>query len=320
MDSPLISVIIPVYKVEQYIRKCVDSVIEQTYDNLEIFLVDDGSPDKCGEICDEYARKDKRIIVIHKENGGLSDARNVALDVATGDYVMFVDSDDWIKKETCDFLIRTIQKQSVDIVCFGLAEILPSGKIAKYIKAEHSRFLTKSEAIRLLVSYGGGVGNYAWNKIYSRHLFEDVRYPKGKIYEDNGTTYKLFHKANAIYVIDKVCYNYQLRSTSISAIWYKPTAIQARLEMWKGRLEFFKTNYPEHVDIQVAQILGEMFIGMVIMKGEPEYDAFKKDVDDFITQNKPDLKKLKIYNRRIWLYYYSPILFNFYVKFILKRQ
>lgn len=319
MNSPLLSVIIPVYKVEQYIRKCVDSIIEQTYSNLEIFLVDDGSPDKCGEICDEYAKKDKRIIVIHKNNGGLSDARNAALDVAIGDFVMFIDSDDWIEKDTCEFLINTILEQHTDIVCFGITEVFASGKIKKCIKTDYPKKLTPSEAIRYLVSYDGGIGNYACNKIYSRRLFNNIRYPKGKLYEDNGTTYKLFHKANSIFVSDKLLYNYLLRSDSISANWYKPEAIQARLEMWKERLNFFKTYYPEHVDIQIAQILGEMLIGVVKLKDEPEYDTFKKDVDDFMTQNKPDLKQLKGYNRRIWLYYYSPFLFNLYVKFLLKR-
>ena len=319
MASPLISVIVPVYKVEQYIRKCVDSIVNQTYSNLEIFLVDDGSPDKCGEICDEYAKVDGRIQVIHKGNGGLSDARNIAIDRAKGDYIMLVDSDDWLERGACEFLVETIQQQQSDLVCFGIAGVLPSGKIKKYIKTETATLLTPSEAIGYLLTYGGGVGNFAVNKIYSRTLFEGIRYPKGKLYEDNGTTYKLFHQENRIYVTDQVLYNYLLRPGSISAVWYKPSAILSRIEMWEERLAFIKNYYPEHIDVQVAQILGEMYIGIVKLKNEPGYEAFKNDVHNFILQNRPDLSKLKKYNRRLWLYYYSPFLFNIYVKYLLNR-
>lgn len=110
----LISVIVPVYKVEKYIKKCIESIINQTYENLEIILVDDGSPDNCGKICDEYAKKDKRIKVIHKENGGVSSARNLGLEKSNGQYITFIDSDDWIEEEYCEILLTTLKEQNAD--------------------------------------------------------------------------------------------------------------------------------------------------------------------------------------------------------------
>ena len=116
MQNPLVSIIVPIYKVEPYLRRCLDSIVNQTYTNLEIILVDDGSPDGCPQICDEYAAKDKRIVVIHKENGGLSDARNAGLDICKGEYIFFIDSDDWIKTDTIEFLYKITQDKKSDIV------------------------------------------------------------------------------------------------------------------------------------------------------------------------------------------------------------
>ena len=130
-DEFLISIIVPIYNVELYLRRCVYSLITQTYKKIEIILVDDGSPDRCGEICDEYAKADSRVRVIHKTNGGLSSARNAALDIATGDYIMFVDSDDWIESNCCEELVKKIMEYNADIVAFGLNYVYDSGKIVK---------------------------------------------------------------------------------------------------------------------------------------------------------------------------------------------
>ena len=123
----LVSVIVPIYKVEKYLNKCVDSIINQSYKNLEIILVDDGSPDKCGEICDKYAEKDSRVKVIHKENGGLSDARNAGIDIAKGDYLLFVDSDDWITSNICEVLIKNANDNLSDIIACNQYESFDGG-------------------------------------------------------------------------------------------------------------------------------------------------------------------------------------------------
>ena len=119
-NDSLISIIVPVYNVEQYLSRCVDSLVNQTYHNIEIILVDDGSPDRSGEICDEYAKKDKRVKVIHQSNGGLSDARNTALDIAKGDYLMFVDSDDWIEPTMYEEMLSFMEKEQLDLVECGI--------------------------------------------------------------------------------------------------------------------------------------------------------------------------------------------------------
>lgn len=312
----LISVIVPVYKVEQYLSRCIDSIIHQTYRNLEIILVDDGSPDRCGEICDEYAERDNRIKVIHKENGGLSDARNVALDVMTGEYVIFVDSDDWIDCEACETVLHKIIEEQADIVVFGYSGIDSSGKVSEKIfrlKGE----ISKSMGMRSLILNEMSIGNYAWNKIYKSSLFEEVRFPKGFVYEDQGTTYKLFHKANRIFVFPVSFYNYYKRSDSITTIWYRPIAIKSRLKFWKERLLLMEKYYPENVDAQIAQILGEMYIGRIKLSKETDYEDFMKDLKEFQIHYHPDIRSLKHYNRRLKLYYYCRPLFYLYVKFVL---
>ena len=127
----LISVIVPIYKVKKYLNRCIDSVINQTYNNLEIILVDDGSPDSCPQICDEYAKKDKRIKVIHKQNGGLSDARNAGLDIASGDFVSFIDGDDYIHPQTYEIVMDVINKCPAEMICFHYQFIEPE-KIAEF--------------------------------------------------------------------------------------------------------------------------------------------------------------------------------------------
>lgn len=312
----LISVIVPVYKVEQYLSRCIDSIIHQTYQHLEIILVDDGSPDRCGEICDEYAKRDNRIKVIHKENGGLSDARNVALDAMTGDYVMFVDSDDWIDSETCESVLNQALKHQTDIVVFGLSGIDSSGKVSKTVfrlKGE----MSKSMGMRSLILNDKSIGNYVCNKIFKSSLFEEVRFPKGYMYEDQGTTYKLFHNASSIFVVPVSFYNYYKRSDSITTIWYRPIAIKSRLKFWKERLLLMEKYYPENVDAQIAQILGEMYIGRIKLGKESDYENFMNDLKEFQIQYRPDIRKLKQYNRRLKLYYYCRPLFFLYVKYYI---
>lgn len=198
----LISVIVPIYNVEKYLNKCIESIINQSYSNLEIILVDDGSKDSSGIMCDSYILKDKRIKVIHKENGGLSDARNVGLDKAKGEYIVFIDSDDWIDEKMIEILYNIIKKNNSDI------------SICDYFLAYNEEIQTQKEDIEIInlsniealkTIYDKDLGVcmiVAWNKLYKRNLFkDDIRYPYGKIHEDEFTTYKLLYKAkkNIIY-------------------------------------------------------------------------------------------------------------------------
>lgn len=314
-----ISIIVPVYNVEQYLRRCVDSLVNQTYRNLEIILVDDGSPDRCGEICDDYAEKDDRIVVIHKPNGGLSDARNKGIDIARGDYIMFIDSDDWIEKEACKELVKIATKEQADIIPFGVNNVYDNGKIESYpIKFKGN--ITSADCIKALIynikDYG--IFNYACNKMYSIDLFDNIRFQSGKLAEDQGMTYKLFHIAKRIYVCDKQLYNYYQRVGSISDSQYRPQLIVDRHYLWMERLIFIKKYYPELADMQKAQILGAVYAAIIKLQNDSNYDEFRKEIKQMAVSYKHKEKELGKYNRKVKLHYYCYPLFYLYVKYILK--
>ena len=215
MHNPLISIIVPIYKVEEYIRNCVESILNQTYNNLQIILVDDGSPDNCGSICDEYSLKDKRVKTIHKKNGGLSAARNAGLEIASGEYIGFVDSDDFIESDMYESLYSAIIEYNADISVCG-RYIVCENKITTISDSEKAQVFTKREALaELVLDEYNGVKNFAWDKLYKKDLFNDIRYPEGKYYEDIFTTYKLFSISNKIVDIKSPKYYYLLREDSI---------------------------------------------------------------------------------------------------------
>ena len=213
MKEPKISVIVPVYKVEKYLTHAVDSIINQTYKNLEIILVDDGSPDLCGKICDEYAKKDARIKVIHKENGGLADARNAGIDIAEGDFFGFVDSDDYLAPDMYERLLHNLIENDAQIsMC--LAYIVYDDDMSFYdIKKGEIKVFSEGEILENL--FCGCLNNFAWNKLYKKELFQSIRYPKGKIYEDLFTTYKLFGLCKKVVFDGSKLYYYRIRKDSI---------------------------------------------------------------------------------------------------------
>lgn len=211
MDKKLISVIVPIYKVENFLRDCVESILRQTYSNYELILVDDGSPDNCGQICDSYAKNDKRIKVIHKKNGGLSDARNAGLDIAQGEYVTFIDSDDIIWEGYLEILIKNALKYNADIVQGELTNSLKElgGK------ADKSEMLLNGKEIFRKFLLCKGFDVYIWKNLYSRHLFRDIRFPVGRINEDNLTIYKLYFEAQRAVYIPRIIYFYRINPNGI---------------------------------------------------------------------------------------------------------
>ena len=213
MEKDLISVIVPVYKVEKYLEKCIESIIKQTYTNLQIILVDDGSPDNCGKICDEYAKKDLRIEVIHKANGGLSDARNVGISKAKGRYIGFVDSDDYIKEDMYEILLNLIKKYDADVSICNLYDVIDGNE---YIRNKENGIREYSRLdILKEVLLDKNIQSYAWNKLYEKELFDEIKYPIGKKYEDIGTTFYLFEKCNKIVVTSEPEYYYLKRADSL---------------------------------------------------------------------------------------------------------
>lgn len=218
LNNILVSVIIPIYNVEDYLEKCLLSVVNQTYKKLEIILVDDGSQDKCYEICEKWKRKDSRITVIHKENKGLSDARNVGIERAKGDYLSFVDSDDYISSDFIETMLNNAIKNNADISCVNYQEYFINDKVNQntfFSDDRHIIIMDKFAAIKQILRVDG-FGNYAWNKLYKKYLFDDVQYPVGKKMEDLGTTYKLIEKCNDRIVYDsRKLYFYLQRDNSI---------------------------------------------------------------------------------------------------------
>lgn len=214
MPNPLVSIIVPIYKVEPYLRRCLDSIVNQTYTNLEIILVDDGSPDGCPQICDEYAAKDKRIVVIHKENGGLSDARNAGLDICKGEYVSFVDSDDWVHKKYIEELIKIAIKKNADIT-IGNHFLAHEGYIDKAAPFKSSTY-SKKEAIKKIITQQTLPWGASWGKIYKKRIFCKYKFPIGKIHEDDYTSYKFVYEAKKILCINQYLYYYFQRDNSIS--------------------------------------------------------------------------------------------------------
>lgn len=244
---PLVSVIVPVYNVQAYLNKCVDSIIDQTYRALEIILVDDGSLDKSGTICDDYALKDSRIKVIHKKNGGLSDARNVGIDIAKGDFIAFVDSDDWLDINMYEVMINHALQQNADIVICGHNVVELDGSIKVKNKINKSVLYNYVEAVELILN-DKIINSFAWDKIYKKELFKEIRYPKGRVFEDIATTYKLFHVAQSVYYINQSFYYYVRRENSICLIKDNKLNVKRNNDNFHAFYEryFFVADHPEY--------------------------------------------------------------------------
>lgn len=243
MSTPLVSIIVPIYKVESYLRKCLNSIINQTYSYLEIILVDDGSPDKCPQICDEYAAKDKRIAVIHKKNGGLSDARNVGLDICKGEYISFIDSDDWIAPQYIERLLYNVQNKKVDIAIGQFQKVFLNNENKKNENdnpADSIEVLDNKEAVKRLFSNDEIYFVIACGKLYKKTLFNTIRYPVGKIHEDEYTTYKILYKSSSVAYLHEKLYFYLQRPQSIMSNVTSNSlrVLDARVE----RYQYFKDN------------------------------------------------------------------------------
>lgn len=276
---PLISVIVPVYNVESYIHRCVNSICNQTYTNLEIILVDDGSPDNCGQICDEYAQKDKRIIVVHQENGGLSVARNSGLDRCTGEYIGFVDSDDYIHPEMYERLYQDICKYHVKLafchpnMCRGGIPIvdlsLPSEcKTKEYI---------------ILKSMTENIWWAAWTKLYERSLFDTLRYPKGKNNEDYPITMRIYDMCDRIAVNYNKLYNYCIRENSICTSPFNLRKFD-QMDNTLDVMQYMEEKHPEWKQAAEFVFITTLLklLGMCIEVTDAEYDSKKREIFGYI--------------------------------------
>ena len=240
---PLVSVILPIYNVEKYLNRCLDSVVKQTYRNLEIILVDDGSTDNSGAISERYAETDERITVYHKKNGGLSSARNYGIDRCNGEYITFIDSDDYVENDYVSYLFELLNNQTYKLsICSIYNDFEESGRIVD--NGDHTkRILSAKEAIEMMC-YHDLVDTCAYAKMYHRNLFSDVRYPEGKLFEDIGTTYLLLDQNEAISCGFESKYHYVIRSNSIVTGQYNPRKLDL-LEMTDKMAGYVTSKYPD---------------------------------------------------------------------------
>ncbi len=270
-ENLMISVIVPVYKVEPFLPKCVDSILNQTYQNLEVILVDDGSPDACGAICDAYATQDPRVRVIHKENGGLSSARNAGIEVASGEYLAFVDSDDWLEPDAYGQMMAVMHKFDAKLVCAGRYDVdSQTGEKVVGLCPQKEECISAEEMVGKIFLWDG-CDSSACDKLYHRSLLESFRYPEGKICEDVPVTYKIVLKARKVGLCPRPVYNYFHRINSITT----ETAVTESCFHFPRHTEeiyeFICIHYPKLKDqVTYLRIQSLSYILILLDQGTPE--------------------------------------------------
>lgn len=291
--KPLISIIIPVYNVKRYVGKCLDSIMRQKYENLDIVVVDDGSSDDSGEICDNLVKKDERIRVFHKKNGGLSDARNFGLKKAKGDIVAFVDGDDFVSEDYVSAMYEEMTRNNVDVVVCGYNLVKPKKEVMSGKEAA-AKLLTQQENIDIV----------AWNKLYKKSLFVDnnIWFPKGKKHEDTLTTYKVLSKARRVVYLDEVLYCYVEREGSIMQIGKLEEKLEMRELAAKEAVDYFSDDGDLKQAAEIALLLAKYaYLDFAIAgrinknSGEAARRWIINNTRKYKT-NKYLSKKLKIYN------------------------
>ena len=309
MNNALITVIIPVYNVEKYLERCMASVLEQSYTNLQILLVDDGSTDNCPQLCDSYALQDNRVHVIHKQNGGLSDARNAGLEIASGEYVTFLDSDDWISLNCIEIMYNECCKYKADIAIIDTIETSDTVAVKKRysdgfkLKKEY----TPQEAMYVIFTQRGfntGVGG----KLYKHTLIEQFRFTKGILYEDIDVLYKIFDKASKIVFSDKAQYYYYQREGSIVHAEFDARHF-ILLDISSEILKFVDQKYPELHDAAVCRSIFSDFLILSRIKGNRKFKKEQIKICDSILErqsevyhNKEINLKQKIKVTIVWIF------------------
>jgi glycosyltransferase involved in cell wall biosynthesis len=309
--SSLISVIVPVYKTEPYLRKCLKSIIGQTYKNLEIIIVDDGSPDNCGKICDEYAALDSRIKVIHQKNSGISAARNAGLKIASGEYIGFTDSDDWLDADMFETLYNGALEYNADITICGYYFV--KGNKYREVREKHTVLYGREDAMHHLL-LDETFTNHAWNKLCKRKLFEGVYYPHGRTFEDIATTYKLVEKADNVVFLNSCKYYYLQRDESIVGVGNIDSAADRCLMMYERYMDLME-RYPGEKEFLLAGFyMAFADFGYAVSRQREDYfRTYKNDfgeVINFAIENKHAVWKCRVVGRACKLNYTLFLLEN----------
>lgn len=296
MTKELISVIVPVYNVEKYLEKCVDSIVNQTYKNLEIILVDDGATDNSGKICDELVELDNRIKVYHKKNGGLSDARNYGVERATGDYIGFVDSDDYIDAEMYEKLYEAIKKENVDVAECNLKIVYPE-KTDLFTDQKYYQICNKQEYLEEYLKIEKIFGS-ACVRLTKVDIAKKLKFPVGKLYEDTYYAYDLIGIVDKYVIVDNPYYNYLMRENSITNAKFNPRIFDLIEIVEKFHTNVYK-NYPSLKEAADCRKMYAYFsvLNSILLEEDFKNNSFYKQIIDYFKEEYTKLLRNKYITR-----------------------
>lgn len=322
--NPIISIIVPVYNVEEYLEECIASILHQEFSEFELILVDDGSTDRSGSLCDEYAKKDKRISVIHQNNAGLSEARNTGIQAATGNLISFIDSDDYVHSAMYQLLYKNMVETESDISVCDFQYIYPHKlAVAESVRNEY-KVLSSLEAVESIVRDGDRKMITAWCKLYRKNLFDDLAFPKGRYHEDEFITYRLFYHANSIAVSEAKLYYYRQRNNSITGSYYSLKRLD-KLEALKGCIDFFMEKEEKELEI-AARYRYLCNLQIAYYRVSMDMKSEKQLLNDLKDEHKRQYKEImglknkkvrKIDKLTVGIFHYTPYLYNRLAKIYL---
>ncbi len=295
MSNPLISVIVPVYNVEKYIERCIESILGQTFTDFELIIVNDGSTDKSGEICDRYSNNDPRIRIIHKENGGLSDARNAGIEAANGEYIGFIDSDDYIDTDMYELLYQNICRENADISTCGIYDCYPDKTVTQEVNSSDFT-VDGSEAVRLALE-SQFMPLFAWNKLYKRSLFDSIRFPVGKIYEDAFVMIKLMGASRRVSISMKPKYYYIHRENSITTRAFRNSDLDV-VEAHENNFSYIEANFPQFIkQATFRRIWSRFHVLDKMIFAENDTVEQKKEVISFLRNHIKDILQMPWFSK-----------------------
>ncbi|WP_226038111.1 glycosyltransferase family 2 protein [Aquibacillus saliphilus] len=294
LHKQLVSVIVPIYKVEKYIHRCLESILRQTYQYLEVILVDDGSPDQCGKIADNYSELDSRIIAVHKENGGLSDARNHGMGYVTGEFTMFVDSDDWLELTMIETMVNVILDYQADVIQSAFYYAYDDKLLfdSRHHKKDDDPILLNNNTLMYELVVNEKVKNFAWGKLYKTELIRDIPFKKGVLFEDVFWAHQVMHRVETYVMIHQPMYYYYQRDDSIVAN-YTPRNLDI-INGLKERHRFIEKYYShlsnESYKLMVKTCLVHYNL-LLANRKKDKHGIYRKEIRYYIHNNYGDLKK-----------------------------